>query len=305
MPEEKKRLSTGVKITASLVGITIAASILWPDGQEDAPAPSPPTPPSFSTVVKDPNPSPQNQAMPTESIYRQSVMVDDAQYNAVGRILLNNQNSCTGTIITTDNYNLIEPGILVNTTGHCVLDEEYNLENNLSFVANYVGANGQEQHLILTNPEIWVDQDYIDYARQGKLYSTFDSGLLFFAQADLPVEIQPVSAFVAEFPSPEFIQEFFNISVTAAGYSFDMRGLSQHEGCQILDTSQSVFETNCVVKKGGSGSPLFIRSATGDFRLMGTASGADGEFQDDGRFTDYAILNQYSFNRSWPEFFQR
>lgn len=310
MSDQKKNISWWWSAPALLIGAIFMSSM--PDSDEETiHGPSDIAVPDvsisvledFSQIVKDPNPPHNSASLPLRDTYRQSIMMNDVSYNPVGRILIDGHNRCSGVIGTFENYTFTQHGVAVPTTAHCVLDDQLQDEENITFVANFVSATGQERVIRLSDPLIWHDGEYEQNGADGT--EEHDKAILFFPRVSLPPEIQPVSVFVAENNQANSIREFFDLSVMAVDYSQNLRGLSAHEDCHILDNSISFLRTDCVVTNQGSGGPLLTEGEEGNLRLIGVASEHAIKAHDDGSQSAYAYFTHEDFEREPPPSFLR
>ncbi len=197
---------------------------------------------------------------------RRTISASEANYNGVGRILLNGRNHCTGNIVEIEGYQPREDGILVSTAAHCV-DEDANSQN-LTFSINFLNSDGALEYAAYTNPEIWHNPSYVDTHIASA--SSNDQALMFFPHQSLADEVKPslLTVFSRHIERDFGTYEWQDVTITSAGYSQDMDGLSTDENCHIKSVQNNThfpyLVADCSLNKGASGSGLLTNNFNGE-----------------------------------------
>ncbi|MEM9318141.1 MAG: trypsin-like peptidase domain-containing protein [Pseudomonadota bacterium] len=185
---------------------------------------------------------------------RPLVTLDEVRpFTAVGR-LDTGRGYCTATLITSD---------LVLTAAHCLFDEDSAPVPGDSMVFNAGLRNGTvaAQSRIQAS---FVHPGYDHGRPDGTERVRFDLAILRLERPILNGSIEPLQ------PGATGASRGDEVTVVSYG-----RGREQYasieEGCEVLATRGDVFEMDCSIVPGSSGSPVMVRSSSG-YRIVSVVS---------------------------------
>ncbi|MEM6810882.1 MAG: hypothetical protein AAF549_00265 [Pseudomonadota bacterium] len=234
---------------------------------------------------------------------RSSVTLSDARFDPIGRMLIDfpdgsSRGICTVAAVNRVHHDTTEPGVLVDTAAHCILNENYQIRENIRVAFNYVTNDGLIGRVVLGHPQIWFDSDYTQEVHARQSGSPHDKALLFFPGVELPEEIRVIDANI-----DNNLRQLAAMQSNAilAGYGSDLFGMNRSD-CRINSVQNvSLIDTNCSAFFGNSGGPLLLEDRNGNLETLGVTSAAHVW---GGRYTNFAAFTRQDFEDSMPAFFQ-